>query len=179
MPAKLNVINFYMDFIQDLFLSVFLFLNIATFVVICSSPCGLWLYQIFSSGSIVLLRHCKRTEATGTLSSTAVDKIDPTAVSSPYYAIKQTFADQTFCPEWPSRTNSKQSRKAIYTFIEGMLTMLILGIWCFMDFNLNSFNRVLHNLFNKLHKETEQTSSCYTDKSKFVEWILWVEPYWL
>jgi len=60
-----------------------------------------------------------------------------------------------------------------------MLTMLILGVWCFMDFNLNSCNRVLHNLFNKLHKETVQASSCYTDKSKFVEWILWVEPYWL
>ena len=50
--------------------------------------------------------------------------------------------------------------------------MLILGVWCFMDFNLNSCNRVLHNLFNKLHKETVQASSCYTDKSKFVEWIL-------
>jgi len=47
----------------------------------------------------VLLRHCERTEATGTPSSTAVDKIDPTDVSSPYYGIKQTFADQTFCPE--------------------------------------------------------------------------------
>ena len=49
--------------------------------------------------------------------------------------------------------------------------MFILGIWCFMDFNLNSCDRVLHNLFNKLHKETVQTSSCYTDKSKLVEWI--------
>jgi hypothetical protein len=49
--------------------------------------------------------------------------------------------------------------------------MLILGIWCFMDFKLNFCDRVLHNLFSKLHKETLQTSSCCTDKSKFVEWI--------
>jgi len=35
----------------------------------------------------------------GTLSGTEVDKVDPATVSSAYSGIKQTFADQAFCPE--------------------------------------------------------------------------------
>jgi len=34
-----------------------------------------------------------------TLSGTEADKVDPATVSSPYSRIKQTFADQAFCPE--------------------------------------------------------------------------------
>jgi len=54
---------------------------------------------MFARGSIVLLRHCKSTVVRETLSSTEAGKVDPTTVSSPYSGIKQTFADQTFCPE--------------------------------------------------------------------------------
>jgi hypothetical protein len=57
-------------------------------------------YNILARGSIVLLRHCKRTVAGDTLRSTATYKVDPATVSSPYPVINQMFADQAFCPEY-------------------------------------------------------------------------------